>query len=111
MRSRSHSSVPFVMLALLKKAYMVTHIASVHGGKKPFSCSICNSTFSYKAAMEKHITSVHEGKKDYQCPICDGNYKRKDKLKLHISTAHEGKQFVQKNGPKSGDGHVYKIIK
>ena len=51
-----------------KKAYMVTHIASIHEGKKPFSCSICNSTFSYKAAMEKHIESINEKKDHMSAP-------------------------------------------
>ena len=89
---------------------MEKHIESIHEKKRPYECSKCDACFTQSHVLKKHIISVHEGNKDYQCPICGGNYKRKDKLKLHISTAHEGKQFVQKNGPKNSDGHLYKII-
>ena len=41
------------------------HIASVHEGKKPFKCSICDYTFAQKKTLTNHISSVHEGKKAF----------------------------------------------
>ena len=42
------------------KAYMKTHIASVHNGEKPFKCDICDVTFAQKGHMKNHISSIHE---------------------------------------------------
>jgi uncharacterized Zn-finger protein len=77
-----------------KKALMVTHIASIHEGKKPFSCSICNST-SKKAAMEKHIESIHEKKRPYECSKCDACFTQSHVLKKHIISVHEGNKDYQ----------------
>ena len=40
---------------------MNRHIASVHEGKKPFKCDICDYSFSEKSSMNKHVKSVHGG--------------------------------------------------
>ena len=37
-----------------------THIASVHDGKQPFQCNICDSYFSKKSKLASHVFSVHE---------------------------------------------------
>ena len=36
------------------------HITSVHEGKKPFKCSICDYKCSQKGQLTKHISSNHE---------------------------------------------------
>ena len=36
------------------------HIASVHEGKKPFKCEICDDQFKLKHELNEHIASVHE---------------------------------------------------
>ena len=36
------------------------HIASVHEGKKPFKCEICDDQFELKHELNEHIASVHE---------------------------------------------------
>ena len=45
---------------------MKTHAASVHEGKKPFKCDICDYRCSLKGSMKTHVSSVHEGKKTIQ---------------------------------------------
>ena len=47
------------------------HIASVHEGKKAFTCDICDKNFVTKQGMNGHIASLHEGKKEFKCEICD----------------------------------------
>jgi hypothetical protein len=37
-----------------------THIASVHDGKQPFQCNICESYFTKKSKLASHVFSVHE---------------------------------------------------
>ena len=39
--------------------------ASVHEGKKPYKCSICDARFARKTNLSGHIASIHEGKKLY----------------------------------------------
>ena len=42
---------------------MTKHVSSVHEGKKPFNCDICDFSCSQKSNMKIHIESVHEGEK------------------------------------------------
>ena len=39
------------------------HIETIHKGRKPYSCGLCNYSCSEKASLTKHLKSVHEGKK------------------------------------------------
>ena len=64
------------------------HMASVHDGKKPFNCSICDHKFSIKQSLTKHIASVHEGKKPYNCSICNQKFSSKQSLTRHIGSVH-----------------------
>ena len=38
------------------------YVASVHEGKKPFNCEICDASFTAKQRMRSHYEAVHEGK-------------------------------------------------
>ena len=44
---------------------------SVHEGKKPFECEICDVQFVLKEKLNEHIASVHEGKKPFKCDKCE----------------------------------------
>ena len=50
---------------------MKTHVKSVHEGKKPFKCDICDYNFSQKGDMKRHVESVHERKNPFKCDICN----------------------------------------
>ena len=39
------------------------HITTIHEGRKPFKCDICNAEFTSRQDMKGHITTIHEGKK------------------------------------------------
>ena len=43
------------------------HISSVHEGKKPFKCEICDVTFAKKGHMKNHISSIHEREGSLKC--------------------------------------------
>ena len=60
MNERSHTNVAFVKMALLATIVKKRHVTSVHEGKKPFKCDICDAKFDEKSKLKKHITSVHE---------------------------------------------------
>ena len=40
--------------------------------------------------MNEHIITIHEGKKPHKCLICDYSASQKAHLKSHIKWIHEG---------------------
>ena len=57
---------------------------SVHEGKKPFKCNICDTAFSQKQKLNGHVKSVHEGMEPFKCNICDKAFSYKHTLKGHV---------------------------
>ena len=58
------------VIQALKKEQINGHIASVHEGKKPFKCNICDASFTQKGEIIGHFATVHEGKKALKGNIC-----------------------------------------
>ena len=72
------------------KISLKIHIESVHEGKKPFKCSLCDAAFGFKYGLNMHILSVHEKKKPFKCSKCEFEATQKSNLKRHEETVHEG---------------------
>ena len=70
---------------------------SVHQGKKPLKCGICDNFFSDEGDLKKHIESAHEKKVPFKCEICYYSSSRKDYLKKHIESVHEKKELFKCN--------------
>ena len=51
----------------------IWQIGSVHEGKKPFRCEVCDYSCTEKRNMIRHISLVHEGKKN-KCDICNKKF-------------------------------------
>ena len=49
---------------------------------KPFSCSLCPSTFTQKENLSRHIATIHEEKKHTDVP--------NDEIKEELSQESEG---------------------
>ena len=64
-------------------------IASVHEGKKPFKCEICDFRCNQKAKMTQHVLSVHQKKRLFKCNFCDYMFSRNSHLNKHIESVHE----------------------
>ena len=73
-------------------------MTSVHKGKKPFKCHICdlsfkcgtcNKDFTSDKDLRQLVNSVHEGKKPLKCDICVAYFADKYKLKRHVLSVHE----------------------
>jgi uncharacterized Zn-finger protein len=52
-------------------------LLSVHAGKNPFRCDICDYIFSKNSNLTKHIASVHDEIKPFKCDICEKNFSQK----------------------------------
>ena len=72
-----------------RKSDLNRHLGKVHEENKPFSCEICDISFTIKQALENHCYLVHDKKKSYQCPNCDPLFSRKSDLNRHIRKVHE----------------------
>ena len=72
---------------------MTRHVGSVHEGKKPFKCEICDFRCSLKGTMKSHVESVHEGKKPFKCDICNYCCFLRHQMKQHVKKKHGGKNF------------------
>jgi KRAB domain-containing zinc finger protein len=90
MKERNHSNVAFVIIVVL--CSLKRHVLSVHEGKKPFKCNICDATFAKNSNMKNHFSAVHEGKKPFKCIICDATFSENRNMKNHFSEVHEGKK-------------------
>ena len=64
---------------------MNRHVASLHEGKKPFNCELCDYSSSVKSSMNKHIASVHEGKKPFKCEYCDYSSSMRSTMNQHVA--------------------------
>ena len=68
------------------------HIASVHEGKKPFKCQICDYSCTQKTDMTHHVSFVHEKKEPFKCDICSYSCFLKHDIKKHLESVHEEKK-------------------
>ena len=63
---------------------MNNHVASFHGGNKPFKCVTCQTRFAEKPELNAHVISVHEGSKPFKCATCDTRFAENSELNNHI---------------------------
>ena len=66
------------------------HVVSVHEGKKPFKCDICDFSCSLRHNMKRHVALVHEENNPFKCDICDFSSAQRNVLKVNVASVHEG---------------------
>ena len=98
---------------IFTKKDLKTHIALVHEGTKPYSCSIrnCNSTFKEKKNLNKHLKTIHEAKKNFKCQIFDTKLVKKVELKNNLATVHDLSDVIFCEKLFSAKGKLTKGIK
>ena len=75
--------------AMISKNYIKEHMYSVHEGKKPFKCHVCESSFAESTKLRIHIKTRHEKKKPYKCDICDARFGENSHLYRHKKGVHD----------------------
>ncbi len=69
------------------KSNLKAHIAYVHH-KTAFSCTLCDKLFSEKGTVAKHVNAVHLKLKPFSCTLCDKSFVVKSKLARHVNLIH-----------------------
>ena len=72
--------------------YLEKHLDSIHKRNKPFQCDFCSYTYSQEFSLKKHVASVHDGKKPFECDFCKNKFSQKSDLKRHVVSVHDGKK-------------------
>ena len=57
--------------------------SSVHKGKKPFKCVVCDYSCAKNSNRKRPMPSVLEGKKPFKCEVCDYSCAKNSNMKRH----------------------------
>ena len=69
-----------------------------HNAERPFSCNLCEMTFTEKCRLNLHL-SKHKQEKQYSCDKCESQFTKTEYLRQHRLRTHENdmnkrKEFV-----------------
>ena len=85
---------------------LILHTESIHEGKNPFTCSICQKSFSQEIDSQMHTCrngldfSNALFVKEYKCELCKAGFKSTDTLNFHkrsCSWVHERRNIMKDN--------------
>jgi len=66
---------------------LVEHIEIVHQGKRPYTCTRCDKTFSRAGNLRAHKL-IHTGVRPFPCNLCEKECREKIQLIKHLRSKH-----------------------
>lgn len=63
-----------------------------HTAKKTYVCDVCNKKFSIRKILKNHYR-IHTGEKPFECSVCNAKFSRSASLHRHRTTHTEVKQY------------------
>lgn len=63
-------------------------ISSKYRYCRPFTCSVCQKSFTQKHVLDDHFR-IHTGEKPFVCDLCKRGFRQKNNLKRHMKCHHK----------------------
>ncbi|XP_045537935.1 zinc finger protein 540-like [Papilio machaon] len=71
------------------KRHMRAHI-----GEKRYSCHTCGLAFNDSGNLARHSKAIHAKHRPFSCPVCDKTFSRNAHLRDHMKSHSESRDFV-----------------
>uniref|UniRef100_A0A3B5MKN5 C2H2-type domain-containing protein n=1 Tax=Xiphophorus couchianus TaxID=32473 RepID=A0A3B5MKN5_9TELE len=85
-KKNQERSKPFSCV-ICEKSFTAKHALNdhirIHTGEKPFSCGNCGKSFSQKQDLSRHMM-IHTGEKPFSCGNCGQSFSQKPNLTQHM---------------------------
>ncbi|KAJ2943265.1 hypothetical protein O0L34_g12070 [Tuta absoluta] len=82
------------------QSYSLTIHERTHRGEKPYTCTICNTSYGTNSSLKRHLKVSHNSSKPYECSICGRCFSSERALNAHTVRLHSFEQTGDPLAPK-----------